>query len=107
MEPLLRQALDDLAVPCPEESEAERWLLHHLAAQLADDRLAPVALAAALMHREVGAADDTEETLLVLLAQYCPCCCPDRWTAKEFRSWESDVRSAASALVASALAGPA
>ncbi|MFD8593472.1 hypothetical protein ACFV1L_00540 [Kitasatospora sp. NPDC059646] len=95
LEPLLRRALDDAGAPCPGRAEAERWLLHDLAAQAADGRLTAVGFAAAVVHRELRGADAAEEALLVLLGQYCPCCCPDRWSAKEFRTWESDVRAAA------------
>ncbi|MFD8482123.1 hypothetical protein [Kitasatospora sp. NPDC059673] len=108
LEPLLRQAMEELGVPFPGWAESERWLLRDLAARVGEGRLTPREFAEAVEGgefaravegRESGGAGQDEAALCRLLADCCSCCV-GHWAPSVFAAWEAEVRVAAAALVA-------
>ncbi|MFF0387241.1 hypothetical protein ACFYS8_00945 [Kitasatospora sp. NPDC004615] len=100
LEPLLREALDELGVPFPSCADGERWWLRELAGRVGEGSLAPGEFAEAVMYREsFGASQEDEEALLGLLSDYCSCCV-GHWPPEVFVVWEAEVRVAAAAMAA-------
>ncbi|MER5863346.1 hypothetical protein [Kitasatospora sp. NPDC002040] len=106
LDPMIRQALDELGHPVPSGAAAERHLVHHLAGRLAADELTPSEVYAELgTHTTGDLATKAEEQLIGVVAR-AACCRScfsefEEFSPGEFRTWEADVRSAAAALLTS------
>ncbi|MFC8717659.1 hypothetical protein [Kitasatospora sp. NPDC057198] len=102
LESLLREAVAESGLRCPDVTEAGSWRLARLAGQLEAGAINPGEFCEA-----VGAGPETlgggaEDRLFAVLAEYCDCCGPQAGTPA-YREWGRRVREAASELAA----GPA
>ncbi|MET9182792.1 hypothetical protein ABZX88_31945 [Kitasatospora aureofaciens] len=101
LEELFREAMAELGVPVPEEALAGRCLLRHLAAGVAEGRLAPKEAAGTAWHGMDEFATEVERRFARAAKRLC---CADCLVVVEdgdpeaFRAWEQEVSAAADAV---------